>query len=265
MGQAIRARVTGSRRFAGTTILGLSLLLVPGCAMFSGSEPAPFVGPLAVVTRGQSDMDLDADTTGKSALVGGGAGAASAGAAGAGAGAALGLTMGPFAPAAVPLFAAIFGAGGAIAGATVGVVAGSLQGLPAEKAERVSLALAGLAETREFQGELRLAVENALPESRRATSDRAAATAILELSEVELEQHMGDGLSIHMEAKLTLEWGPDPESPHSKSWDYDHDSAEQHVDEWLVENGRPFDSALSSSIQEIAQQMSLDLAAPQGR
>jgi len=75
---------------------------------------------------------------------------------------------------------------------------GSLQGLPWEKAEAVTRILAELAASRDFEGELRLAVERAVPEDRRATSDQADATAVLELTEVELEQHMSDGVFVHM-------------------------------------------------------------------
>ncbi len=265
MGQAKLARVARFYGFANATILGLGLAVAPGCAMLGGSKPVPSFTTVAVVTRGQSDVDLEADSTGKSALVGGGVGAVSAGAVGAGTGAALGLTMGPFAPAAVPFFAAIFGAGGAAVGAVTGVIVGGLQGLPSEKAEQVTRILAGLAGSRDFQGELRLAVESSLAEGRQATSDRADATAIVQLTEVELEQHLSDGLSIHFEANLTLEWGPDRQSPDSVSWNYTHDSPEQHVDAWLVEDGRAFASAFSSGIETIAREMSRDLAAPNAR
>jgi len=253
------------RGFASASILGLSLVTTAGCAMLGGSEPQPTFETMAVVTRGQSDVDLEADSTGKSALVGGGAGALSAGAVGAGTGAALGLGMGPLAPAAVPVFAGIFGAGGALAGGATGVVVGGLQGLPSEKAEEVTRILAELATGRDFQGELRHEVESSLPESRQATSDRADATAIVELTEVELEQHLSDGVSVHMEAKLTLEWGPDRGAPHSKDWSYEDDTPERHVDEWLQEDGRAFGVALSEGIDTLASQMSRDLASPGAR
>jgi hypothetical protein len=233
--------------------------------MLGGSDPEPAFQTIAVVTRGQSKVDLEADSTGKSALVGGGAGAVSAGAVGAGAGAALGLGMGPLAPAAVPVFAAILGAGGAAAGATTGVIVGGLQGLPSEKAEEITRILAELAASRDFQGELRLAVEGLLPEGRRATSDRADATAILELREVELEQHMSDGVSVHMAANLTLAGAPDREAPVSKSWDYVYDTPERHVDEWLREGGQAFGVAMTEGIDTIASQMTRDLASPGAR
>jgi hypothetical protein len=254
--------VPGRRAFASASILLVSLLVAPGCAMFGSSKPEPGYVTVAVVTRGQSDVDLEADSTGKSALVGGGAGAVSAGLVGAGAGAALGMATGVFAPAAVPLFAAVFGAGGAAAGATTGVIVGGLQGLPSEKAEEVTRILAGLTESRDFQGELRLAVDSSLPEGRRGTSDRADATAILQLTEVELEQHLSDGVSVHMEATLSLEWGPDREAPLSKSWDYLYDTPERHVDEWLLEDGQAFGTAMTEGIETLAGQMSSDITSP---
>jgi len=265
MNQRKLRRAPGGRGFASATILGLSLVAAPGCAMFRGAAPEPEFVTVAVVARGQSDMDLGADSTGKSALVGGGSGAASAAAVGAGTGAALGVTMGPFAPAAVPLFAAIFAAGGAVAGATTGLVLGSLQGLPGEKAEQLTAILATLAESRDFQGELRSSVENTVPSGRRATSSRADASAILELTEIELEQHMGDGVSVHMKAAMILEWGPGPETRHSKNWDYEYDSPERHVDEWLAEDGHDVGAFFTGGIDTIAGEMSRDLLAPATR
>jgi len=167
---------------------------------------------LAVVTEGQSDVGLEADSTTKSTLVGGGA--------------------------------------GAVSGATAGVLIGGLQGLPSKKAEQVTEILAGLPRTRDFQEELRSAVEAAVPEDRRATSDRAEATAILQLTA--LEQHL--------RAKMTLEWGPKRGDRDSRSYEYE--TPDRHVDEWLSEDGAAFGTSLTEGIDTIAGQMSRDLLSP---
>ena len=101
------------------------------------------------------------------------------------------------------------GSGTAARGATAGVIIGGLQGLPSEKAEQVTRILAGLPQTRDFQEELRSAVEATVPENRRATPDRAEATTILQLTELELEQHLSDEISLRLRAKMTLRVGPE--------------------------------------------------------
>lgn len=253
------------RAFALAPILGLGLVITPGCAMLKGPAPEPEFVTVAIVTRGQSDIDLEADSTTDSALVGGGAGAVGAGLVGAGTGAAVGAATGPFAPAAIPIGAAVFGAFAAAAGATTGLVVGALQGLPEEKAEQVTQILVVLAEGRDFQGELRSSVESSVPEGRRATSGRADATAVLQLSEIELEQHMSDVISLHMEAAMTLEWRPEGQALRSKSYDYVYDTPERHVDQWLLDDGKAFDVAFTGGIDDIARRMLRDIKSPASR
>jgi hypothetical protein len=156
----------------------------------------------------------------------------------------------------------MFGGIGAAAGATAGVVIGGLQGLPSEKAEQVTRVLADLAQTRDFQEELRSAVETALPENRRATLDQADARAALQLTELELEQHMSDAISIRIRAKMDLEWGANVDEPNTRSFEYEHETAERHVDDWLVENGAAFAAGFDESISTIAGQMSRDILHP---
>jgi len=242
MKRAQRSLVLVRRGCATGSSLALTLVLASGCAMFGGSDPVPPFATVAVVARGQSEMDLEADDTTKSALVGGGAGAVSGAVIG---GAALGTAAvgsGPF--------------------ALIAVVIGGLQGLPAEKAEEVTRVLAGLAQTRDFPEELRSAVEAAVPAGRRATLDQAEARAILQFTELGLEQHLSDAVSIRTRAKMNLEWGPSLEDPDSRSYDYEYQTPERHVDEWLAENGAAFAAAFTETIDAIAGQMSRDILSP---
>jgi len=253
------------REIALVPILGLSLFVASGCAMLGGAGPEPEFVTVAVVTKGQSDVDLEADSTTDSALVGGGAGAVTAGAVGAGTGAAMGAVTGPFAVVLVPAGAAFFGAIGLAAGGTTGAIIGGLQGLPKEKAEQVTLVLMNFALNRNFQGELRTAVENALPEARRAPSGRADATAALQLSEIELEQHLSDVISVHMEATMTLTSHPMNQATRSRSFDYVYDTPERHVDEWLSEDADAFDAAFAEGIEDLARRMLRDIEATGAR
>jgi hypothetical protein len=77
MRRIARSFVSGGRSFATGSFLALTLVLASGCAMFGGPDPEPRFATLAVVTEGQSDVDLEADSTTKSTLVGGGASAVS--------------------------------------------------------------------------------------------------------------------------------------------------------------------------------------------
>jgi hypothetical protein len=156
--------------------------------------------------------------------------------------------------------AGVGGVAGAATGATAGVLIGGLQGLPSKKAEQVTEILAGLPRTRDFQEELRSAVEAAVPENRRATSDRAEATAILQLTE--LEQHLSDEISLRLRAKMTLEWGPKRDDRDSRSYDYEYETPDRHVDEWLSEDGAAFGTSFTEGIDTIAGQMSRDLLSP---
>ena len=54
-----RSFVSGRRGFATGSILALTLLLASGCAMFGGPDPEPRFVTVAVMSRGQSDVDLD--------------------------------------------------------------------------------------------------------------------------------------------------------------------------------------------------------------
>jgi len=260
--RSTRSFVSGKHGFAAGSFLALTLVLTSGCAMFGGPDPEPRFATLAVVTRGQSDVDLEADSTTKSALVGGGAGVVSGAVVGAGAGAAAGIGGGPLAPLTMIIGAGVGGAAGAAVGATAGVLIGGLQGLPSEKAEQVTRILAGLPQTRNFQEELRSAVEAAVPEDRRATSDQAEATAILQLTELELEQHLSDEISLRLRAKMTLEWGPKREDRDSRSYDYEYETPDRHVDDWLSEDGAAFGTSFTEGIDAIAGQMSRDLLSP---
>jgi hypothetical protein len=262
MKRAQRSLVLVRRGCATGSSLALTLVLASGCAMFGGSDPVPPFATVAVVARGQSEMDLEADDTTKSALVGGAGGALGGAVVGAGTGAVVGLGSGPFAPVMVPATAAAGAVIGAGAGATLGAVIGGLQGLPAEKAEEVTRVLAGLAQTRDFPEELRSAVEAAVPAGRRATLDQAEARAILQFTELELEQHLSDAVSIRTRAKMNLEWGPNLEEPDSRSYDYEYQTPERHVDEWLAENGAAFAAGFTETIDAIAGQMSRDILSP---
>jgi hypothetical protein len=250
---------THFKNAAGFTLL---VLLMQGCAMFGGSDPEPDFVTVAVVTRGESDVNLEADSTMKSAMVGGGAGALSAGVVGAGVGAAGGLATGPLGAFLVPVGAAIGAATGAAVGGTVGVIVGGLQGLPADKAERVTQILDTIGKSRDFQAELRTAVDTDLPEARRDTSDRADALAVVQLTELELEQHLSDAVSIRIRAKMALEWGSDPQSRYSKGFDYEFQTAERHVDEWLANDGEAFVGSFDEGLTTIAREMSNDVLHP---
>jgi hypothetical protein len=262
MNRTSRHLPSGGRGIETVLCLALTLVLASGCAMFGGADPEPRFATVAVVTQGQSDVDLEADSTTKSTLVGGGAGAVSGAVVGAGAGAATGIGGGPLAPLTMILGAGVGGALGAATGATAGVIIGGLQGLPSEKAKQVTRILAGLPHSRDFQEELRSAVESTVPEGRRASPDRAEATAILQLTELELEQHMKDEISLRLRAKMTLEWGPDRQDRHSRGFDYEYETPDRHVDHWLSEDGAAFGTSFTEGIDSIAGQMSRDLLSP---
>lgn len=247
------------------SVLALTFVLASGCALFGGRDQEPRFETIAVVTRGQVDADLEADSTTKSVLVGGGAGALSGAVVGGAAGAATGIGGGPFAPLTMVLGAGVGGALGAAAGLTTGVIVGGLEGLPSEKAKQVTEILSGLPQTRDFQEELRSAVEADVPAGRRASSDRADATAIVQLTQLELEQHLHDAISLRLRAKMTLEWGPDREDRDSTSHDYEFETPERHVDEWLRDDGAAFGAGFTEGITAIAGQMSRDILSPGAR
>jgi len=258
--------VAGGRGFANGLFLALVLVLTSGCALFGGADPEPQFTTVTIMTRGQSDMDLEADSTLKSALIGGGGGGASGAVVGAGVGAGVGAAGGgPLAPVAAVVGAGVFGGIGLVGGATTGVVIGGLQGLPGEKAEQVTRILAGLAQTRDFQEELRSAVEATVPPDRRAAANQADATAILQLTQIELEQHLSDEVSLRMRAKMTLEWGPNREDPDSLNTDYEYETPDRHVDDWLLEDGAAFGAGFTEGIDAIAGQMFRDIFFPEPR
>jgi hypothetical protein len=259
-----RSAVWDAPALATSSALALALLLTPGCAMFRGAEPEPSFEKVAVLSGGQTEVDLEADDTVKSALVGGGGGAVGGGIVGAGAGAAVGAAAGGgmLSPATAVIGAGVVGGMGAAAGATVGAVIGGLQGLPAQKAEQVTRILAGLAQTRDFQEELRSAVETALPEERRAPLDQADARATLQLTELELEQHLHDAVSVRLRARMDLQWDLELEKPHSRTTKYEYETPEQHVDAWLAENGAAFAAGFDQGIDTIARQMARDILSP---
>jgi len=265
MRQTKHHSVSSARGFANGSILAVALVFASGCALFGGPDPQPSFETIAVVTRGESEVDLEADSTTKSALVGGGAGVVSGAVVGAGAGAATGIGGGPLAPLTMVLGAGVGGALGAATGATAGVIIGGLQGLPSEKAEQVTRILAGLPQARDFQEELRSAVEASVPEGRRAAPDRADATAILHLTQLELEQHLSDEVSLRLRAKMTLEWGPNRQDPESRSFDYEYETPNRHVDDWLLDDGAAFGTSFTEGIDTIAGEMSRDLFSPEPR
>jgi hypothetical protein len=265
MRRAGTVRVSNGSRFANGAALALGLVLASGCALFGGPESEPHFATIAVVTQGQSDVDLEADSTTKSALVGGGAGVLGGAVVGAGVGAAAGIGGGPLAPLTMVLGAGVGGALGAATGGTAGVIIGGLQGLPSEKAKQVTGILAALPETRDFQEELRSAVESSLPEDRRAPPERAEATAIVQLTELELEQHLSDKISLRLRAKMTVEWGPNPRDPESRSYHYEWETPERHVDEWLRDDGADFGASFTEGIDTIAGQMTGNLLWPKPR
>ena len=104
-----------------------------------------------------------------------------------------------------------------------------------------------------------------MPEGRRATSDRADATAILQLTQLELEQHLSDEISLRLRAKMTLEWGPNREDRDSRSYDYEYETPDRHVDDWLLNDGSAFGASFTEGIDTIAGQMSRDIFSPEPR
>jgi hypothetical protein len=258
--------VAGGRGLPNGSFLALVLVLASGCALFGGADPEPEFTTVTIMARGESDVDLEADSTMKSALIGGGAGGASGAVVGAGVGAGVGAAGGgPFAPVAAVIGAGVFGGIGLVGGATTGVVIGGFQGLPEEKAEEVTRILADLAQTRDFAEELRLAVEATIPADRRAAANQADAAAILELTELELEQHLSDEISLRVRAKMILEWGPNLEDRDSLSTDYEYETPDRHVDDWLLDDGAAFDAGFTEGIDAIAGQMSRDIFSPEPR
>ena len=139
------------------------------------------------------------------------------------------------------------------------------QGLPGEKAEEVTRILADLAQTRDFAEELRLAVEATIPADRRAAANQADAAAILELTELELEQHLSDEISLRVRAKMTLEWGPNLQERDSLTTDYEYETSDRHVDDWLLDDGVAFDAGFTEGIEAIANQMSRNIFSPEAQ
>jgi hypothetical protein len=64
---------------------------------------------------------------------------------------------------------------------------------------------------------------------------------------------------------MTLEWGPDREDPHSQTYDYEYETPERHVDEWLLEDGAAFGASFTPGIDTIAGQMSREILTPEPR
>ena len=240
---------------------GLILVLVTAsaCSTLPTASPDPVFKTVAVVTRGESAVDLEAASTMDNAVKGGAVGAVSAGAIGTGAGAAAGVGGGPLAVITMPAFAAFGAAAGILGGGTVGAIVGGLQGLPAETAERVTHTLLEIRGDRDYQAELRVHVEALLPEERLGTTDRSDALAYLEVTELELEQHLSDHLSIRVRAAMTLEWGPDPYDRDSKKYKYEFQTPERHVEEWLADEGALFRAAFDDAVETLTRDMSTDL------
>jgi hypothetical protein len=246
------------RGFANGLVLALTLVFTSGCALFGRNPDLPFK-TVAIVGQGESDTDLEADTYLKAGVTGMTAGAVGGAGTGAGLGALFGLCCGPFAPACVPSFAATGATGGAIAGGTLGILIGGLQGLPSEKAEQVTEILVGLAKRRNLREELRSAVQRKVPPGRRASLQRADAVATVRLTDLDLEQHLSEKISIRMEAKMEVECGPKCEKDKSQSYDYKYETPERHVDEWLANKGVDFGASFTEGIRLMASQMSRDL------
>lgn len=248
-------RRSGFRGLAVITIAAAGSALLSGCSLFRPVEPENGFATYAIMTEGEVKADLEARTTTRALLTGGGVGAAGGAVAGATAGGAAAVGTGPFALIFVPAGALVGGAIGLVAGGTVGAVAGGLQGLPAQKAERVTEILTGIAGSRDFQKELVEAVTRAVPSQRRAEPERAEAIVIVRLTRLELDQSMSDEIALQLNAKLTLTWGP-PEKPLSREYDYDYETPDRHVDEWLADDGAPFSVAITESIDAIAGDIS---------
>ena len=88
---------------------------------------------------------------------------------------------------------------------------------------------------------------------------------LLQLTELELEQHMKDEISLRLRAKMTLEWGPNREDPDSLNTDYEYETPDRHVDDWLLEDGAAFGAGFTEGIDAIAGQMSRDIFSPEPR
>ncbi len=86
--------VTCGRSAARCAALVLAVLLASGCSSLGGPPPEPTFSSVAIVTRGEADVDLEADSTMRNAMVGGGAGALGGGVVGGAGGAVAGLGSG---------------------------------------------------------------------------------------------------------------------------------------------------------------------------
>jgi hypothetical protein len=241
-------------------VLAFTIVFSSGCSLIQGFRAEPGFGTVAIATEGELETDLEARTTTGAVLSGGGAGAIGGAVAGATAGGAAAVGTGPLAFIFVPAGIMVGGAMGLVAGGTVGAVAGGLQGLPAEKAEEVTQILVRIAESRDFQEEFVSAVKVALPEDRQAPADSADATAVLKLTQFDLDQHMSDEISVLIEATMTFTWGPSDDRS-SRGYDYEYEAPGLHVDEWLQDDGAAFSAAITEGLNTIASEAAGQLVA----
>jgi hypothetical protein len=248
----------------------MSLLVIingSACAFWRDPPPPPVFEKVAVVAEVAKDDDgtlkgdLHADTAYKGALIGGGAGVVAGATGGAALGAATAPACGPLAPICLPINMIALGGVGAIGGLFVGAGAGAVTGLGRGTAGEVNRVLERIEGSRDLTAELQTAMNAAVPAEKQVAPEQAQAVVTARIDEFDLRQHMSSRLSLRVSGSMTQEWdGGDPE-PEKKTCKYDFWSPEQDVEDWLLDDGQPFDEAFTRSIDTLATWMARDLEA----
>lgn len=239
------------RAMSATTATIVALFGLGGCASDDPVKPLPNFARISISANDKLAGDLNANSTSEKATLG----AAGGGAAGAATGALVGLLCGPFAVICSPLFAV----GGGITGGIAGGVINGRDGLPGESAKQVSEVLARLDQRRDFVAEMRTKVTAGIPATRLSSPDGADAVVVVALKGIDLQQYGHNQVALRISGSMTVVWNHGRAKPTTQRNEYQYETAQDQVNQWLLNDGQRFDQGVSECIDRIAQRMVGDL------
>lgn len=245
------ARRTNRSGFRALVIFIITALT--GCASQVPVQPIASGTPIEVVTPQASIRMPDADSAamvGKGAAAGAGLGA-SGGAAG---GLLASLGCGPLLPLCVPIFMGGGAAVGLVVGGAAGTIGGAMMALPADKAAELNDIIAASIVESDISRRLRDEFETQTANRWILSDQQEDITVTLQLTSINIEQFNDDLVTLHMNSRMLVRYGPDRKDTADKMH-FQHQSGKRHIDYWLENDGENFRSELEIAYANNASQM----------
>lgn len=234
--------------------IAASCLVVSGCAQYQELQAIPPGKQVNLVTIAPDIKPPEADSKGELAAKGAAVGAGAGMVVGAGAGLMGSIACGPLIFICAPAGLIVGAGAGLIVGGVYGTAAGAIAGLPAEKADKLNDYYVEHIGELDLRAELQRAFLNNGGTQWGSGGAGATTDITLSLDTLYVAQSNGEELMLVVGVGMVVSDGSG-KADRTKTYRYQVNSAQQHVDWWLADEGANIRKAFDESMNRIGDQV----------